>query len=132
MKNIKDITISIFAIIGFAVLISFSQSNDSDNKVGMQFFLDVKYPDQYENAFLMLREQLRPMANGADMIIAKISERNVMNANYYTLITAKNSEQLKSFLDTVPKTQYHKDYKDKIGLENGDVKIITTVNVEFK
>ena len=55
-----------------------------------------------------------------------------MNANYYTLITAKNSEQLKSFLDTVPKTQYHKDYKDKIGLENGDVKIITTVNVEFK
>ena len=58
--------------------------------------------------------------------------RNVMNANYYTLITAKNSEQLKSFLDTVPKTQYHKDYKDKIGLENGDVKIITTVNVEFK
>ena len=111
MKNIKDITI---------------------NKVGMQFFLDVKYPDQYENAFLMLREQLRRMANGADMIIAKISERNVMNANYYTLITAKNSEQLKSFLDALPKTQYHKDYKDKIGLENGDVKIITTVNVEFK
>ena len=111
MKNIKDITI---------------------NKVGMQFFLDVKYPDQYENAFLMLREQLRPMANGADMIIAKISERNVMNANYYTLITAKNSEKLKSLLHTLPTTQYHKDYKEKIGLAKGDVKIITTVNVDFK
>ena len=50
MKDIKDITISIFAIISFAALISFTQSNDSDNKVGIQFFLDVKYPDQYENA----------------------------------------------------------------------------------
>ena len=106
--------------------------NNSENKVGIQFFLDVKYPEQYENAFIKLREQLRLMYTDIDMIIAKITERNVMNANYYTLITAKNSEQLKSFLDTVPKTQYHKDYKDKIGLENGDVKIITTVNVEFK
>jgi len=79
-----------------------------------------------------LREQLSPMANGRDMIIARITERNVMNANYYTLITAKNSEQLKTFLDTVPTTQYHKDYKEKIGLDKGDVKIITTVNVEFK
>tara|TARA_B100001093_G_scaffold71973_1_gene62563 strand:- start:433 stop:822 length:390 start_codon:yes stop_codon:yes gene_type:complete len=109
-----------------------NESNNSENKVGIQFFLDVKYPDQYENAFIKLREQLSPMANGRDMIIAKITERNVMNANYYTLITAKNSEQLKSFLDTVPTTQYHKDYKEKIGLDKGDVKIITTVNVEFK
>ena len=109
-----------------------SESNNSENKVGIQFFLDVKYPDQYENAFIKLREQLSPMANGRDMIIARITERNVMNANYYTLITAKNSEQLKSFLDTVPTTQYHKDYKEKIGLDKGDVKIITTVNVKFK
>ena len=55
-----------------------------------------------------------------------------MKANYYTLITAKNSEELKSLLDKVPETQYHKDYKESIGLEKGDVKIITTVNVEFK
>ena len=113
-------------------LTSCKQSNNSENKVGMQFFLDVKYPKQYENAFLNLREQLKPMAKGGDMIIAKISERNVLNANYYTLITAKNSEQLKSFLDTVPKTKYHKEYIDIIGLDKGDVKIVATVNVEFK
>ena len=119
-------------ILIFFTLTSCKQSNNSENKVGMQFFLDVKYPDQYENAFLNLRNQLKPMAKGGDMIIAKISERNVMNANYYTLITGKNSEQLKSFLDTVPKTQYHKEYKDKIGLDKGDVKIVAIVNVEFK
>ena len=119
-------------ILIFITLTSCKQSNNSENKVGMHFFLDVKYPDQYENAFLNLREQLKPMAKGGDMIIAKISERNVMNANYYTLITGKNSEQLKSFLDTVPKTQYHKEYKDKIGLDKGDVKIVAIVNVEFK
>tara|TARA_B100000945_G_C20106869_1_gene468462 strand:+ start:75 stop:452 length:378 start_codon:yes stop_codon:yes gene_type:complete len=119
-------------ILIFITLTSCKQSNNSENKVGMQFFLDVKYPDQYENAFLNLRNQLKPMAKGGDMIIAKISERNVMNANYYTLITGKNSEQLKSFLDTVPKTQYHKEYKDKIGLDKGDVKIVAIVNVEFK
>lgn len=116
----------------FISLTSCKQSNNSENKVGMQFFLDVKYPKQYENAFLNLREQLKPIAKGGDMIIAKISERNVLNANYYTLITAKNSEQLKSFLDTVPKTKYHKEYKDIIGLDKGDVKIVATVNVEFK
>ena len=119
-------------ILIFITLTSCKQSNNSENKVGMHFFLDVKYPDQYENAFLNLRNQLKPMAKGGDMIIAKISERNVMNANYYTLITGKNSEQLKSFLDTVPKTQYHKEYKDKIGLDKGDVKIVAIVNVEFK
>lgn len=119
-------------ILIFITLTSCKQSNNSENKVGMQLFLDVKYPDQYENAFLNLRNQLKPMAKGGDMIIAKISERNVMNANYYTLITGKNSEQLKSFLDTVPKTQYHKEYKDKIGLDKGDVKIVAIVNVEFK
>ena len=113
-------------------LTSCKQSNNSVNKVGIQFFLDVKYPEQYENAFLNLREQLKPIVKGGDMIIAKISERNVMNANYYTLITAKNSEHLKSLLDTVPKTKYHKEYRDKIGLSEGIVKIITTVNVEFK
>ena len=116
----------------FISLTSCKQPNNSENKVGMQFFLDVKYPKQYENAFLNLRKQLKPMAKGGDMIIAKISERNVLNANYYTLITAKNSEHLKSFLDTVPKTKYHKEYKDIIGLDKGDVKIVATVNVEFK
>ena len=104
----------------------------SENKVGIQFFLDVKYPIQYEKAFQMLSEQLRPILNGGEMIIAKIEERNLMDANYYTLITAKNSEELKSLLDKVPETQYHKDYVEKIGLEKGDVKIISTVNVEFK
>ena len=116
----------------FISLTSCKQPNNSENKVGMQFFLDVKYPKQYENAFLNLREQLKPLAKGGDMIIAKILERNVLNANYYTLITAKNSEHLKSFLDTVPKTKYHKEYKDIIGLDKGDVKIVATVNVEFK
>ena len=106
--------------------------NNSENKVGIQFFLDVKYPEQYENAFIKLREQLKLMYTDIDMIIAKITERNVMNANYYTLITAKNSEKLKSLLDTLPTTQYHKDYKEKIGLAKGDVKIITTVNIDFK
>tara|TARA_B100001057_G_scaffold484487_1_gene562645 strand:+ start:1593 stop:1793 length:201 start_codon:yes stop_codon:yes gene_type:complete len=66
------------------------------------------------------------------MIIAKNEERNLMGANYYTLITAKNSEELKFLLDKVPETQYNKDYKESIGLEKGDVKIITTVKVEFK
>ena len=122
-------SLSLFIIIA---LTSCKQSNNSENKVGIQFFLDVKYPEQYENAFLNLREQLKPIVKGGDMIIAKISERNVMNANYYTLITAKNSEHLKSLLDTVPKTKYHKEYRDKIGLAEGNVKIITTVNVEFK
>ena len=105
---------------------------NSENKVGIQFFLDVKYPEQYENAFIKLREQLRLMYTDIDMIIAKITERNIMNANYYTLNTAKNSKKLKSLLDTLPTTQYHKDYKEKIGLAKGDVKIITTVNVDFK
>tara|TARA_B100001027_G_C15986755_1_gene206532 strand:- start:167 stop:334 length:168 start_codon:yes stop_codon:yes gene_type:complete len=55
-----------------------------------------------------------------------------MNANYSTLITAKNSVQLKSFLDTLLTTQFHKDYKEKIGLAKGDDKIITIFNIELK
>ena len=105
---------------------------ESENKIGIQFFLDVKYPTQYEKAFLKLSEQLRPILNGGEMTIAKIEERNLMNANYYTFITAKNTEELKSLLDKIPETQHHKDYIESIGLEKGDVKIITTVNVEFK
>jgi len=66
------------------------------------------------------------------MIIVKITERNVMNANYSTLITAKNSVQLKSFLDSLLTTQFHKDYKEKIGLAKGDDKIITIFNIELK
>ena len=104
----------------------------SENKIGIQFFLDVKYPPQYEKAFLKLSDQLRPILNGGEMIIAKIEERNLMDANYYTLITAKNKEELRSLLDKVPETQHHKGYTESIGLEKGDVKIITTVNVEFK
>lgn len=66
------------------------------------------------------------------MIIVKITERNVMNANYSTLITAKNSVQLKSFLGTPLTTQFYKDYKQKIGLAKGYEKIITIFNIELK
>tara|TARA_B100000945_G_C19890568_1_gene371475 strand:+ start:279 stop:446 length:168 start_codon:yes stop_codon:yes gene_type:complete len=55
-----------------------------------------------------------------------------MNANYYTLITGRDIEHLRFIKDTIPKTQYHKDYKVKIGLAKGDVKIISSVSLEFK
>ncbi len=102
------------------------------NKIGVQFFLDVKYPELYENAFLKLRKQIEPILDGGEMIMAKIHDGEVMNANYYTLIKAKDIEHLRFILDTIPKTQYHKDYKIKIGLEKGYVKIISSASVEFK
>ena len=103
----------------------------SQNKDAIQFLLDVKYLTQYEKAFQKLSEQLRPILNGGEMIIAKIEERNLMDANYYSLITAKNSKEIKSLLDKIPESQYHKEYIECVGLEKEDVKIITTVNVEF-
>ena len=63
------------------------------------------------------------------MIIAKIEERNLMDANYYTLITAKNSEELKSLLDKIPESQYKRIYR--VCWSRRRCKIITTVNVEF-
>ena len=103
-----------------------------ENKIGVQFFLDVKYPELYENAFFKLRKQIKPILDGGEMTIAKIHDGEVMNANYYTLIMAKDIDHLRFILDTIPKTQYHKDYKVKIGLEKGDVKIISSASVEFK
>ena len=39
---------------------------------------------------------------------------------------------LPEWIHWIPKTKYHKEYKDIIGLDKGDVKIVATVNVEFK
>ena len=121
----------IFTIVIFFLFFS-CDSKRSQNKVGVQFFLDVKYPELYENAFLKLRKQIEPILDGGKMTIAKIHDGEVMNANYYTLIRGKDIEHLRFILDTIPKTQYHKDYKIKIGLEKGDVKIISSASVEFK
>ena len=121
----------IFTIVIFFLFFS-CDSKRSQNKVGVQFFLDVKYPELYENAFLKLRKQIEPILDGGEMTIAKIHDGEVMNANYYTLIRGKDIEHLRFILDTIPKTQYHKDYKIKIGLEKGDVKIISSASVEFK
>ena len=77
----------------------------------MQFTFDVKYPELYENAFLKLRKQIKPILDGGEMTIAKIHDGEVMNANYYTLIMAKDIEHLRFILDTIPKTQYHEDYQ---------------------
>tara|TARA_Y100000022_G_scaffold199814_1_gene213234 strand:+ start:2358 stop:2549 length:192 start_codon:yes stop_codon:yes gene_type:complete len=63
--------------------------------------------------------------------LQKIEERNLVDANYYSLITAKNSQELKSLLYKIPESQYQKEYRECIGLEKEDVKIITTFNVEF-
>ncbi|MFL2600557.1 MAG: hypothetical protein ACJ0PU_00285 [Flavobacteriaceae bacterium] len=121
----------IFTMVIFFLLFS-CDSKKPQNKIGVQFFLDVKYPELYENAFLKLRKQIEPILDGGEMTIAKIHDGEVMNANYYTLIRGKDIEHLRFILDTIPKTQYHKDYKIKIGLEKGDVKIISSVSVEFK
>ena len=121
----------IFTIVIFFLFFS-CDSKKSPNKIGVQFFLDVKYPELYENAFLKLRKQIEPILDGGEMTIAKIHDGEVMNANYYTLIRAKDIEHLRFILDTIPKTKYHKDYKIKIGLEKGDVKIISSASVEFK
>ena len=107
-------------------------SKKPQNKIGVQFFLDVKYPELYEKAFVKLRKQIEPILDGGKMTIVKIHDGEVMNANYYTLITAEDIKHLRFILDTIPKTQYHKDYKVKIGLEKGDVKIISSASVEFK
>ena len=46
----------------FLILILFlffrCDSKKPQNKIGVQFFLDVKYPELYENAFLKLRKQI--------------------------------------------------------------------------
>ena len=79
----------------------------------MQFFFDVKYPELYENAFLKLRKQIKPILDGGEMTIAKIHDGEVMNANYYTLIMAKDIEHLRFILIQYPKLNITKTIKLK-------------------
>tara|TARA_B100000686_G_scaffold355191_1_gene470846 strand:+ start:6738 stop:7106 length:369 start_codon:yes stop_codon:yes gene_type:complete len=107
-------------------------TQSSKNKVGMQFLLDVKYPQKYENAYQEYRENIAPILNGAEMYIAKIDGNGVQGANYINLVTAKNEEHLNSVLEEVLKSKYHSEYHLKIGKEKGDVIVISTVRFEFK
>lgn len=115
--------------------IKLEDENDNikhNHKVGMQFLLDVKYPDIYEKAYQDYRDNLSSILNDATMSIAKIDGKILGNANYINVVTAKNKEHLDTLLDRVSKSEYHKKYHLDIGLDKGDVKVISVAKFEFK
>ena len=102
------------------------------NKAGIQFFLNVKYPNQYEKAYQEYRKNLFSILNGAEMHLAKIDGEILDNVNYINIVIAKNKEHLDSLLKNVSKSEYHQKYHLKIGLDEGDVKVISVAKFELK
>ena len=115
--------------------IKLEDENDNikhNHKVGMHFLLDVKYPDIYEKAYQEYKDNLSSILDGAKMTMAKIEGNILENVNYINIVTAKNKEHLDILLDRVSKSEYHKKYHLNIGLEKGDVKVISVAKFEFK
>ena len=102
------------------------------NKVGIQFFLDVKYPEIYEKAYREYRDNLYPILDGASMSMAKIDRNILGNINYINIVIAKNNEHLDALLEKVSNSDYHKKYHLSIGLDKGDVKVISKVRSELQ
>ena len=69
----------------FLILILFlffrCDSKKPQNKIGVQFFLDVKYPELYENAFIKLR---MPFTSDE----AKALNQDIFETIYYASLTA--------------------------------------------
>ena len=115
--------------------IKVEDENDSikfNHKVGIQFLLAVKYPDIYEKAYLEYRDNLSSILSGATMSMAKVEGNILKNVNYINIVTAKNKEYIDILLDKVSKSEYHKKYHLNIGLDKGDVKVISAAKFEFK
>ena len=106
--------------------------NDFKNKVGIQFFLDVRYPEIYEKAYREYRDNLYPILDGASMYMAKIDRNILGNSNYINIVIAKNNEHLDTLLEKVSNSDYHKEYHLSIGLDKGDVKVISIVRFELQ
>jgi len=105
---------------------------ESKNKVGIQFFLDVRYPEIYEKAYREYRDNLYPILDGASMYMAKIDRNILGNSNYINIVIAKNNEHLDTLLEKVSNSDYHKKYHLSIGLDKGDVKVISIVRFELQ
>ena len=105
---------------------------ESKNKVGIQFFLDVRYPEIYEKAYREYRDNLYPILDGASMSMAKIDRNILGNINYINIVIAKNNEHLDALLEKVSNSDYHKKYHLSIGLDKGDVKVISKVRFELQ
>ena len=105
---------------------------DFKNKVGIQFFLDVRYPEIYEKAYREYRDNLYPILDGASMYMAKIDRNILGNSNYINIVIAKNNEHLDTLLEKVSNSDYHKKYHLSIGLDKGDVKVISIVRFELQ
>ena len=105
---------------------------DFKNKVGIQFFLDVRYPEIYEKAYREYRDNLYPILDGASMYMAKIDRNILGNSNYINIVIAKNNEHLDTLLEKVSNSDYHKEYHLSIGLDKGDVKVISVVRFELQ
>ena len=105
---------------------------DFKNKVGIQFFLDVRYPEIYEKAYREYRDNLYPILDGASMYMAKIDRNILGNSNYINIVIAKNNEHLDTLLEKVSNSDYHKEYHLSIGLDKGDVKVISIVRFELQ
>ena len=106
--------------------------NDFKNKVGIQFVLDVRYPEIYEKAYREYRDNLYPILDGASMYMAKIDRNILGNSNYINIVIAKNNEHLDTLLEKVSNSDYHKEYHLSIGLDKGDVKVISVVRFELQ
>ena len=65
MKTIISILIFFVCSYGYSqdYVVQFKESTNSENKVGIQFFLDVKYPDLYEKAYQEYRNNLSSILN---------------------------------------------------------------------
>jgi len=127
MKTIISILIFFVCSYGYSqdYVVQFKESINSENKVGIQFFLDVKYPDLYEKAYQEYRNNLSSILNGAEMHIAKIDGLILENINYINIVTAKNKEHLNNLLNNVSKSEYHQNYHKKIRLDKGDVRVVS-------
>ena len=117
----------------FVFILTFAcYAQEPANKAGIQFFLNVKYPNQYEKAYQEYRNNLFSILNGAEMHLAKIDGEILDNVNYINIVIAKNKEHLDSLLKSVLKSEYHQKYHLKIGLDKGDVKVISVAKFELK
>tara|TARA_B100000963_G_scaffold169489_1_gene147423 strand:+ start:1865 stop:2200 length:336 start_codon:yes stop_codon:yes gene_type:complete len=109
-----------------------SANNETKNKAGIQFFLDVKYPEIYEKAYKEYRDNLYPILDGASMSMAKIDRNIIGNTNYINIVIAKNNVHLDTLLEKVSNSDHHKKYHSSIGLDNGDVKVISILRFELQ
>ena len=128
----KILLLSFFVFFGCSKNTMESANNETKNKAGIQFFLDVKYPEIYEKAYKEYRDNLYPILDGASMSMAKIDRNIIGNTNYINIVIAKNNAHLDTLLEKVSNSDHHKKYHSSIGLDNGDVKVISILRFELQ